>query len=138
MNPGAKPLPDEMKVVRGTFRPGRALEDVIAPLTGETKPPKWLKGMGLRLWKDKVGIYERRGQSVVGCESALAQYCAVEADLIDRWKRGTDVPVALINAHRIYANEFYDTPASQQAAGKPKGAGNRFAANGRPPDQAAQ
>jgi len=47
------------------------------------------------------------------------------------------VPVALINAHRIYANEFYDTPASQQAAGTKKGDANRFAKNGQPPARAA-
>ncbi len=138
MRRGTKTRPDAMKVVRGTFKPSRALEAVVEPLAGEPTVPKWLKGAALDLWREKCGIYERRGQSVVGCEAALAQYCRVEADLIDRWRRGSDVPVALINAHRIYANEFYDTPASQQAAGKKVGAANRFSANGQPPARAAQ
>lgn len=138
MRRGEKPLPDETKVVRGTFRPCRALDGAVAPLDGSVVAPKWLKGQALRLWRVKVETYDRRGQSVVGCESALAQYCAVEADLIARWRKGSDVPVALINAHRIYANEFYDTPASQQAAGTKTGASNRFTSNGRPPDRAAR
>lgn len=133
MKRGAKPLPDAMKIVKGTFQPCRSTEPVVQPLNGPVTPPEWVQGKALELWNEKVRIYERRGQSVVGCESALAQYCQVEADLIDRWQRGKDVPVALINSHRIYANEFYDTPASQHAAGAKKAGENRFAANGRPP-----
>jgi len=50
------------------------------------------------------------------------------------------VPVALINAHRIYANEFYDTPASQQGALVQSRPTNRFAQNGQqaPPGRAAR
>lgn len=133
MKRGEKPLPDEMKVLRGTFRSVRALAPAIEPLPGVPVAPKWLKGQAKKLWNIKVETYARRGQSVVGCEAALAQYCAVEADLIQRWRKGADVPVALINAHRIYANEFYDTPASQVAAGTKGSGGNRFGNNGRPP-----
>lgn len=133
MKRGRKPEPNETKIVRGTFRQDQARQPVVQPLEGAIAAPTWVKGQALRVWRDKTEIYRRRGQSVTGCEGALAQYCAVEADLIDRWKRRVEVPVALINAHRIYANEFYDTPASQQAAGQKTPGGNRFSGNGQPP-----
>jgi len=134
MKRGTKPLPAAKKVLRGTFQPCRARAAVVVPVEAPLgPPPAWLKGSALRLWGEKTAIYARRGQSVVGCESALAQYCQVEADLIRRWQHHADIPVALINAHRIYANEFYDTPASQQGAQLHPRATNRFAQNGRRP-----
>lgn len=138
MKRGTKPTSKALKVLRGTFQPCRARTATIAPLEGEVVVPRWLTGLARQLWTIKAGTYARRGQSVVGCEAALAQYCRVEADLIDRWRKGREVPVALINAHRIYANEFYDTPASQQAAGSQATASNRFARNGRAPDRPAR
>lgn len=137
MRRGPKATPDSLKVLSGTFRQDRSREPAVPVLQGEPTRPKWLKGPALRIWCEKTAIYERRGQSIVGCEGALAQYCAVEADLIHRWRKGQDVPVALINAHRVYANEFYDTPASQQTGGKKTGSENRFTRNGQPPARAA-
>jgi hypothetical protein len=137
MRRGPKITPDAVKVLKGTFQPCRARGRAFDPLPADGLiVPKWLKGQALRIWKEKTAVYDKRGQSVVGCEGSLAQYCAVESELIARWKKGQDVPVALINAHRIYANEFYDTPASQQAGGKKTGGENRFTRNGQPPASA--
>lgn len=123
-----------MKVVKGTFQPARAHPPTVSPIDGTPVAPKWLKGAVLRMWNEKVAIYNQRGQSVRGLEGALAQYCALEAELISSWKRGVEIPVARINAHRIYANEFYDTPASQQGTlGGQKPQGGRFSGNGRRP-----
>jgi hypothetical protein len=129
---GRKPQSDAMKVLKGTFQPGRRRQRTVTDLSGTIVAPKWLKGQALRVWHEKVAVYEQRGQAIRGCEGALAQYCALEADLIDRRKRRTEIPVALISAHRVYANEFYDTPASQQGPAKKDGSG-RFSGNGRPP-----
>lgn len=128
---GPKPRPDSVKLLKGTFQPSRARAPIVATLVGDVVPPKWLKGEALKVWREKVAIYAHRSQSVVGCEGSLAQYCGLEADLIDSWKRKVDIPVAKINAHRIYASEFYDTPASQQGPRKKDQEGNRFVGNGR-------
>ena len=131
---GTKPQSDELKLLKGTFKPYRERGRVVPELEGEPgEPPKWLDGEALEIWQTKVGIYERRGQSIVGCEGALAQYCAAEAKLIGLYKAKVDVPVPLITAHRVYANEFYDTPASQQAAGTKRAPENRFTRNGQQP-----
>ena len=129
---GTKPQPDAWKVLKGTFEPSRAGEQVVKPLQGEAIAPKWLKGRARRLWDEKLAVYARRGQTVVGCEGALAQYCSLEAELIDGYTRKVEIPVAKVNAFRIFANEFYDTPASQHAPAK-RTTNNRFAANGQRP-----
>ena len=134
--PGPKAQPDALKVVKGTFQRVRSRVPAVAPLPmpeGGPAPPSWLKGPALKVWHEKVATYRLRNQSIRGCEGALAQYCALEADLVDRRKRRIDIPVALLNAYRIYANEFYDTPASQQVSRPKASGGNRFAGNGRRP-----
>jgi hypothetical protein len=81
-----------------------------------------------------VETYRARGQSIVGCESALAQYCALEAALIEQYQKRITPPVAQVNAFRVYAAEFYDTPASQVLPTKTPGKGGKFASNmQRPP-----
>ena len=129
---GTKPQPDALKLLKGTFEAAKAREQVVNPLEGAASAPKWLRGRGLRLWHEKLAVYARRGQSVVGCEGPLAQYCALEAELIEGYRRKAEVPVAKITAHRIYASEFYDTPASQHVPAK-REPSNRFARNGHRP-----
>jgi hypothetical protein len=119
-----------MKIVKGTFRKDRAHAPTVPALDGDPRTPKWLKGAARRIWHEKLADYEDRGQSVRGCEGPLAQYCALEADLIDARRRRIPITVALINAHRIYASEFYDTPASHQGP-RAKATGNAFDRNGR-------
>jgi phage terminase small subunit len=126
---GTKPQPDALKVIKGTFEAAKSHQPAVKLLEGTPTPPKWLQGRALELWHEKVAIYQRRGQPVVGCEAALAQYCSLENELIDAYTRQLDIPVAKINAHRIYANEFYDTPASQHVPTRQREE-NRFARNG--------
>jgi hypothetical protein len=126
---GTKPQPDSLKLLKGTFEPAKGHEPAVRTLEGQPTCPKWLEGEALEIWHEKLAVYARRGQSVVGCEATLAQYCALEAELVDAWRRKLDIPVAKITAHRIYANEFYDTPASQLVTAK-RDNGNRFARNG--------
>lgn len=56
---------------------------------------------------------------------------ALENDLVNRWRRGEMPNAAALNVYRVYANEFYDTPASQisRGGGSPPKPENRFARN---------
>jgi len=127
MKRGRKGTTNAIKIVRGTFQKERSRAAVVKPIAGPVAPPPaWLRGLGRRLWRIKVATYARRDQSVVGCEAALAQYCAVEADLARRWRMGADVPASLVNAFRILCAEFFDTPASQIGHGTTAAPANRF------------
>jgi phage terminase small subunit len=130
---GPKGKPPALKVVAGTDQPSRRREQIVDAIEGEPVKPTWLKGRAAKLWHEKVAIYAARGQAVVGCESALAQYCAMEATLIDQYAKKITPAVAQVTAFRALASEFFDTPASQiGTTNKPKG--GKFAGNGqRPP-----
>jgi hypothetical protein len=130
---GRKVRPDASKILRGTFKPGRAVARVVDALPGVPVKPAWLRGAGAAIWAVKVATYSRRGQSVTGCEGPLATYCAIEADIVGRWQRREDIPVALLTGYRLYAECFYDTPASQHAARSTTGGANPFTSHGRPP-----
>ena len=84
-----------------------------------------------KIWAVKVERFKQRGQKVQGFEDALRQYCELEAALNRAFKRG-DSNMAMVNAHRQWAAEFFDTPASQKVpASGGAGKGNAFANNGR-------
>jgi hypothetical protein len=129
MRPGSKGKPPALKIISGTDDPSRRREYVVDPLLGEVTKPAWLKGRAAKLWAEKIAIYDARGQSVVGCEAALAQYCAIEAALIEQYLKKMTPPVSQITAFRMLAGEFFDTPASQVGPARSPGKGSRFAAN---------
>jgi hypothetical protein len=129
---GPKGKPPALKVVAGTDQPSRRREQIVEIVEGEAVKPTWLKGRAAKLWHEKVAIYKARGQAIVGCESALAQYCAMEATLIDQYAKKIVPAVTQVTAFRALASEFFDTPASQIGKlNKPKG--GKFAGNGAPP-----
>lgn len=127
--------PEELRAA-GETRPSRAVvslypdhasrpdPEVMPPPAGMTAPAK-------RLWKAKIERYHQRGQKVGGFEDALRQFCEVEAALNKAWKNST-ATMAMVNAHRLWSAEFFDTPAAQKvpasAGDRP---GNRFTRNGR-------
>lgn len=125
---GPKGKPPELKVVAGTDQPCRRRERLVKSLDGAPAKPTWLKGRAAKLWSDKVEAYLARGQSVVGCESSLAQFCALEAMLIDQFTKKLTPPTSQINAYRSFAAEFFDTPAAQIGSPKQPKAG-KFTAN---------
>jgi hypothetical protein len=128
MKRGRKPTPSRVKVLRGTFRPYRARDVVVLPLEGApAPPPAWLKGSARRLWGIHCATYAQRGQAVAGCEALLAVYCTLEAELARRCRKGLEVPASLLTAYRLYAGEFFDTPATQIGRGTTAPAVNRFA-----------
>jgi hypothetical protein len=131
-----RPKPDHLKIIDGTFRAERAHPEVVPALDGDPVKPKWLTGRGAAIWKEKLSVYRRRGQSVVGCESALAQYCALEASMIDGYRRREKPIASEVNTYRTFAREFYDTPASQlaKAAGSAAPPKNPFLNRDRKPE----
>ena len=86
-----------MKLVRGTFRGDRARQVVVSRLEGEVRqPPPWLTASARHLWAIKVETDARRGQVVAGCEPMLAQFCALGSELVRRYRKGLEVPAALL------------------------------------------
>lgn len=136
---GPKPQPPALHAAKGTVQPCRAVtvlfpDHASRPDPESIPPPKWLSAAAKHIWAEKVDRYRQRAQKVAGFEDALAQYCALEADIIAARRKKLPITVAMINAHRIWAAEFYDTPASQIA--RPGGAankGNQFAQFGKRP-----
>jgi len=134
MTRGRKPTPPGVKLLRGTFRRDRQRAAVVPPVAdAPAAPPSWLSAYARRLWQERVTTYSRRGMSVAGCEGALAAYCQLEAQIARRWQKGQDVPPAWLNALRLFAGEFHDTPSSQIGRGTPAAPPNRFAQFVRPP-----
>jgi hypothetical protein len=130
---GTKPKNNVVKINQGTDQPCRSYDELF-----ENDPdeeiicPDWLNDRAKKIWDEKVTKYVKRGQSVSGCEDALAQYCALEADLIAKhYEKDITPPVAMVNAIRIWANEFFDTPASQLVKPGGKKTTNPFLKHGR-------
>ena len=115
-----------IKMAKGTVQPCRSKEDIHK--SGRTNAdlvcPDWLGELAKELWSEKIDIYNASGIDVSNHGPALAQYCALEAEIIMQYKaRNIWVPtgdelepkgpsVSMISAHRIWAAEFFDTPAS--------------------------
>jgi hypothetical protein len=132
-----RPDPPDLKAAKGRTAPS----DQIVPLFPNhaarpdpdvIDPPKWLSRGAKAAFRTKVERYRQRGQKVEGFEDALAQYCALEDEIIDLRRKRIQPTITMITAHRLWAVEFYDTPAGQKIG---QGSGNRgvnrFARNGR-------
>ena len=139
MRRGPKGNSPEMQRAKGETRPSRAVvtlygDHASRPDPDAIDPPSGMTVGAKKIWREKVERYRQRGQKVGGFEDALRQYCELEAALLIAWKHGT-ATMAMVTAHRMWASEFYDTPASQRvpAGGSKSGAENPFARNGRKP-----
>ena len=66
------------------------------------------------IWHVKVDRYRQRGQKVDGFQDGLRVYCEIEAELNSAWGTRNPPSVAMINAHRAWSAEFFDTPSSQK------------------------
>ncbi len=125
-------VPDEEKARRGTDRPCRAVvslypDHASRPDPAEIPVPDGMTPAGADVWRVKVERYRQRGQKVGGFEEALRQYCELEALLTESWKQRDGPTMAMVNAHRVWAGEFFDTPASQRVAISAKRDDNPFA-----------
>ena len=134
--PGPKPKPTNLKILEGTDQPCRRPSAPSSKGFAPPERPKWLKGAARKIWDSKLAKYEQDGLDVSRCGDALAQFCALEAKLINLWRQGVnaDVPMALYAQYRVMANEFFETPASRLAGNVATNSpqGNMFANNGRP------
>lgn len=128
--PGPKAKSNVIKLNTGTDQPCRLRESLFESEEGEPVRPQWLKGRARKIWVEKVERYSVRGQNVKGFEDALAQYCALEAELINLYKKGITPPMAMVNAYRIWASEFFDTPASNLSKLGGKRKDNPFSEHG--------
>ena len=123
---GPKGTNNVIKIAKGTLQPCRNKEDIHK--SGMTNDdlvcPDWLSEIAKEIWVEKLEIYNNSQVDVSNHGPALAQYCALEAEIIMQYKaRNTWAPtgdelepkgpsVSMISAHRIWAAEFFDTPAS--------------------------
>lgn len=136
MRPGPKGISPEAQRAHGTVQPSRAIvalypDHASRPDPAEMPPPKGMSKPARAIWDAKVARYRQRGQKVQGFEDALRQFCELEAALNKTWAKG-DVPtMAMVNGHRLYSAEFFDTPAAQKVSAHGKPTGNAFSRNGR-------
>lgn len=136
MNRGPKGISPEMQKARGTYEPGREVvalypDHASRPDPAEMPPPKGMTRAARAIWDVKVARYRQRGQKVQGFEDSLRQYCELEAKLNRMWAKGDTPPMAMVNGHRLFCGEFFDTPAAQKVSAHGKPTGNAFARNGR-------
>jgi hypothetical protein len=133
MRTGPKGKSPEQKRASGFVRPSRAVvtlypDHACRPDPEEVPAPEGMTAAAREIWDTKVARYRQRGQKIEGFEDGLRQYCELEAALNSAWKEKA-INMAMVNAHRIWAAEFFDTPASQRVrASDPKP--NRFVSNG--------
>lgn len=92
--------------------PGRSRERLADDLSGEPVKPAWLNPLAADVWDAHAAALKARGVALRGHESGLAQWAALEAELIGRRRDGKEVPAALIAQHRVWCCEFFSTPAA--------------------------
>ncbi len=138
MRRGPKGSSPEQQEARGETRPSRAVVHLYPDIASRPDPdvipaPRGMTYAGKKIWDEKVARYKQRGQKVQGFEDALRQYCELEA-MLNKAFKDKAVNMAMVTAHRGWANEFFDTPASQKIPvyGKQKDS-NPFTNNGRKP-----
>lgn len=132
--PSPKGYSPERQKASGETRPSRiavnVFSDVFSSDDEEFAPPPRMTVSALAIWHEKVARYKARGQKIKGFEATLRVYCETEAALLHGFATRT-YSVALLNAYRGYASEFFDTPASQRIkATKLNESGNKFVMNG--------
>jgi hypothetical protein len=118
MRTGPKGKSPQQKLASGFVRPSRGVvslyPDHVNRLDPEVIPaPEDMTEAARVIWDKKVTRYRQRGQKVEGFEDDLQQYCELEAALNKGWRQKA-VTMAMVNAHRIWAAEFFDTPASHR------------------------
>jgi hypothetical protein len=135
MRTGPKGKSPEQKLASGFVRPSRAVvslyPDHLSPPKPEILPaPDGMTDAAREIWDTKVARYRQRGQKIEGFEDGLRQYCELEALLNQGWRQKAN-SMAMVNAHRIWAAEFFDTPAAQRVRASNQQSNNQFANNGR-------
>ena len=112
--PGPNGTNNVVKMAKGTMQPCRSKGDIHKSNSSndDLVCPDWLGELAKEIWVEKIAIYNASEIDVSNSGHALAHYCALEADIITAYKAGDSPSVSQISAHRIWASEFFDTPAS--------------------------
>lgn len=138
MRTGPKGNSPDQQAAKGETRPSRQVVSIFPDHASRPDPevipaPAGMTAAAKKIWTMKVDRFRQRGQKIQGFEDALRQYCELEAALNKAFKRG-DTNMAMVNAHRLWAAEFFDTPAAQKVLvhGEQK-KHNAFTNNGRRP-----
>ena len=112
--PGPKGTNNIIKMNKGTYQPCRDKNEVREPV-GENEDmecPEWLPDYAKEIWRKKLKEFEKSGFNVTIYGDAFAHYCAIDASIRDIYKKGEVPSMAMVSQHRIWAAEFFDTPAS--------------------------
>lgn len=136
MRTGPKGLSPAQHRAHGTERSDREVvslypDHASRPDPAEIPPPRGMSKDARKIWAVKVDRYRQRGQKVQGFEDSLRQYCELEAELNRSWSKGITPTMAMVNGHRLFSAEFYDTPASQKVTAHGKPVENPFSRNGK-------
>ena len=136
MRTGPKGISPEAQRAHGTVQPCREIvplypDHASRPDPDNLPPPAGISASAKKVWYAKVSRYRQRGQKVQGFEDALRQYCELEVRLNKMFKSDAPINVSMVNTYRMFAAEFFDTPAAQKVSANGKPAGNAFSRNGR-------
>ena len=124
---------NETKKARGTAQPCRSVTTLFEDANSRPDPdiidpPSWLNKKAKKIFNEKVETYRRRGQKVDGFQAALALYCALEEQILKKFKDGGINNIAAVTRWESMSKSFYDTPSSQKVViEKQKQSKGRFA-----------
>lgn len=125
--------PDEHKRMRGTDQKCR-MSPTIVEFPKETKPlpaPEWLKHeQSILEWGRLVRLLQLAKILTKADLTALAHYCDLHGDIIDRRQRRADVPMSMYSQLRGFQADFALNPKSRIAPGAGPGKSNRFHGRG--------
>ena len=142
---GRRGLPPHIKRQRGETRPSRqtvllfpGVDPSTVAGTPPPAPPAGMSPAARRIWIAKAQRYHARGIRIADYIDTLQAFCELEAALTAAWRSKQGPTMAMVNAHRLFSHEFFETPATAQITARSlsrdgSGGGNRFRMNGRPP-----
>lgn len=113
---GRKQLPDNVHILRGTFKPSRHGKRDKKPLLepGIPSPPAWLKGTALTEWRRVVKILKPTNVLTIADRTIITQYCLLFgklSDQLDEFSAGDHHQL------RTLCSELGLTPASRAKLG---------------------
>jgi len=130
-----KPIPDQLKVLAGTFRKDREIQGLPEFESVESFPaaPSYLGPDGVEMWNDLGPKLVAAGVLKVVHLYPLEQLCHEWQMFREKAKAKEDITAAQYSELRGLFAEFGMTPASARkvAAGDSKKPGNKFAGNGK-------
>ena len=137
---GRPPIPRRLKILNGTLQPSRDAEEVLPLPASEALPPapEWLPNA------HALREYERLGAAMLsfgllheGNLGALIMLCAVHGNLVQLLLAGRGVQASLVSQYRGLAADLRLTSLVRIPTAGDATKPNKFANNGRRPDNAA-